>query len=136
MSSSNQVRLFDKKYLLLLTASLLFTFAFYRMIWTENPALAFDHWFFNDTRIEEILRENVETNFTYVKIYEPSYVPSFEGETTPFFGEYDIWFRIIKFYPLDPDTTLDENNFRLEGVIFIDGRIRIYGLMPADWYYV
>src|SRR4030042_4506068 len=103
MPSSNQARLFDKKYLRLLAASLFITGAFYCTIWAGNPALALDCWFFDDARIEEILRENVETTFTYVRIFEPNYVRRIGVETDHFFGEYDIWFRLFNFYPLDPD---------------------------------
>jgi len=136
MFASNREWLFGKKYLLLLTASLLTTYALHNTITrTDDPILAQDHWFTNDTRIEEVLRDCVETNFTYIKIYEPSYVPSFEGGITPFFAEYDIWYRYFHFYPLDPETTPDDENYRIDGVIFIDGRIRIYGLVPADTVY-
>ena len=136
MSALNREGLLGKKYLLLLVASLFITYTLHRTItWTEDPTLAQENWFANDARIEEILRENVETNFTYIKIYEPSYVSSFDGGITPFFAEYDIWYRYFNFYPLDPETTPDEENYRIDGVIFIDGRIRIYGLVPADMYY-
>ena len=136
MFASNREGLFGKKYLLLLVASLLTTYALHRTITgTENPTLAAGHWFTNDARIVEVLREYVETNFTYIKIYEPGYVSSFDGGITPFFAEYDIWFRYFHFYPLDPETTPDDKNYRIDGVIFIDGRIKIYGLVPADTVY-
>jgi len=136
MFASNREGLLGKRYLLLLAASLLTTYALHRTITrTEQPALAAGHWFDDDTRIEEVLRENVETNFTYLKISKPLYTSSLDGGITPFFAEYDIWYRYFNFYPLDPETTPDDENYRIDGVIFIDGRIRVYGLMPADTYY-
>jgi len=85
--------------------------------------------------IEQILREKVDTNYTYLEISGPHYVPSFEGGISPFNAEYDVWHRYFNFYPFNPDTTPDYENYRIDGVIFIDGRIRIYGHIPADWYY-
>ncbi len=104
----------------------------------ERPTLPPGNWFANDTRIEEILRENVKTNFTYLVISKPYYTPSYKGEPgvqiqiVPFFADYDVWYRYFEFYPFDPETTPDNENYRLEGVIFVDGLIRLYGLIPAD----
>ncbi len=137
MFASSRGGLPGKKYFLLLAASLVLTLYVHRTITgPEHPTLA-KSWFANDTRIEEILRENVETNFTYLEIFKPYYIKS-PGITTPttFQAEYDIWFRFFWFYPLDPETILDCENYRLGGVIFIDGRIKIFELVRADVGYI
>ena len=129
--------IFEPKFIILLAITLLVTYNVHLVASKiGSPSLSSDNWFANDALVEYVLRENVDTNYTYLEVSDPHYIPSFNGGITPFFAEYDIWYRYFNFYPFDPDTTPDNENYRIDGVIFIDGRIRIYGILPADWYYI
>ena len=129
--------LFTSKFIILLAVTLLTTYSFHKITTRpDSPILEPNHWFSDDEYIVNILRETVNTNYTYLILSGPHYTSSFNGGITPFFAEYDIWYRHFNFYPFDPKTTPDYENYRIDGIIFIDGRIRIYGHLPADWYYV
>ena len=134
-ASKNEV--FEAKYVLLLLISLFVTYSIHTMISRfDSPILSSTSWFADDELIENILRENVDTNYSFLEVSPPVYTESFNGGIIPFFADYDIWYRHFNFYPFDPETTPDYENYRIDGIIFIDGRIRIYGHVPADWYYI
>ncbi|MCJ7730888.1 hypothetical protein MUP51_01110 [Candidatus Bathyarchaeota archaeon] len=133
--SENEV--FENKYIILLAITLLATYSIHQIVSRpESPALSSNNWFADEATIEDILRKNVDTNYSYLEVSNPHYTPSFSGGIDPFFAEYDIWYRYFNFYPFDPDSTPDYENYRIDGIIFIDGRIKIYGHLPADWYYI
>lgn len=125
-------------FVFMLFLSLAFTYSLHTSVsqYNAQKTLTPGNWFNNDTRIEEILRANVPTNYTFLEISKPHFIASFEGGIDPFFAQYDVWYRHFNFYPFDPETTPSGENFRIDGVFFIDGRIKIYGHVTADTLYI
>lgn len=95
-------------------------------------------WLEDDQAVKDYLKENIDTNYKYIKLSEVQFAikaPNIETSHRP--NPYDsLFIRYFSIFQYDPDEVSKEKNFRIDGYVNQRGKIVIYDHVYGNPIYV
>ncbi len=126
------ISLIDKRLIVLI----IITLVFLNFLYPPNT-----YWLSQESEVKQYLRDNIDTDYTYITIEKiiraPIQMVRGNLDIEPWFGPKDgRYFRYFFLYKYPRSEVPLNENFRIEGWVDLNGKIKITGHVRADTVYI